>query len=99
LTAARGAFDAFWTADLDELSKGHRDAKTALQEWSQEKRLGTPHYVVTESGGPAHAPEFEVEVRIEGFEPARGKGRSKREAQMAAAEAFLIREKVWRRTS
>lgn len=96
LEAARGAFDAFWTADLDVLSEGHRDPKTALQEWSQEKRRGTPHYVVAAAGGPAHAPAFEVEVRIEGFDPARGKGRSKREAQMAAAEAFLIREKIWR---
>lgn len=96
LAAARGAFDAFWTPELDALSAGHRDPKTALQEWSQEKRLGAPAYVVIASGGPAHAPEFEVEVRIAGLPPAPGKGRSKREAQMAAAEAFLIREGIWR---
>ena len=96
LAAARGAFDVFWTPNLDELSEGHRDPKTALQEWSQEKRRGTPDYVVVSSGGPAHAPDFEVEVRVEGFTPAHGQGRSKREAQMAAAAAFLLRERVWK---
>ncbi|MGE0408632.1 MAG: ribonuclease III [Amphiplicatus sp.] len=95
LEAARRAFDVFWTPNLEKLSQGHRDAKTTLQEWSQERRKGTPHYAVTASGGPAHAPDFEIEVRIEGYAPARGEGRSKREAQMAAASAFLIREGVW----
>jgi ribonuclease-3 len=95
LVAARGAFDLFWTPNLDALSQAHRDPKTVLQEWSQERRLGTPDYVVVSSGGPAHAPEFEVETRVEGRAPARGQGRSKREAQVEAARAFLVREKVW----
>lgn len=96
LEAARRAFDLFWTPNLEDLSKSHRDAKTTLQEWSQERKKGTPRYVVTSSGGPAHAPDFTVEVRVDGLQPAQGEGRSKREAQMAAAEAFLVREGVWR---
>ena len=95
LEAARRAYDLFWTPNLDALSKSHRDAKTTLQEWSQERRKGAPHYAVVSSGGPAHAPAFEVEVRVDGYTPAKGAGRSKREAQMAAATAFLVREKVW----
>lgn len=95
LEAARRAFDLFWTPDLEALSQAHRDAKTTLQEWSQERKKGPPRYVVTSAGGPAHAPAFKIEVRIDGYEPAEGAGRSKREAQMAAAEAFLIREGVW----
>ncbi|MBY0422217.1 MAG: ribonuclease III [Parvularculaceae bacterium] len=95
LEAARKAFDLFWTPNLDALSRGHRDAKTALQEWSQERRLGAPHYEVVSSGGPAHAPAFDLEVQVPGFKPARGAGKSKREAQMQAAEAFLLREGVW----
>lgn len=95
LKAARGAYDLFWTPNLDELSKGHRDPKTALQEWSQDKGKGTPQYDVTDSGGPAHAPAFVVEVKVKGFKPARGEGRSKRAAQMAAAKALLIRENIW----
>ncbi|MEQ8936748.1 MAG: ribonuclease III [Amphiplicatus sp.] len=95
LDAARRAYDLFWTPNLEALSKAHRDAKTALQEWSQERKKGTPQYTVVGSGGPAHAPAFEVEVRIDGYKPSRGEGRSKREAQMAAASAFLVREGVW----
>jgi len=95
LDAARAAFDLYWTRNLDSLSQDHRDPKTALQEWSQERKLGTPDYVVISSGGPAHAPDFQVEARVGGYAPVRGEGKSKREAQMAAAEAFLVREKLW----
>ena len=95
LEAARRAYDRFWTPDLESLSRAHRDAKTTLQEWSQERRRGAPHYEVISSGGPAHAPAFEIEVRVPGYGPATGSGKSKREAQMTAAEAFLIREGVW----
>jgi ribonuclease-3 len=95
LEAARRAYELFWTPHFDELSEAHRDPKTSLQEWTQERRRGTPDYVVVASGGPAHAPAFDVEVRIEGFAAARGTGRSKREAQTEAARAFLLREKIW----
>ena len=95
LEAARGVYEQFWTPNLEDLSKLHKDPKTALQEWSQNKRLGTPHYEVTDADGPAHAPAFTIEVQIKGKKPASGEGKSKREAQMEAARAFLVREKVW----
>lgn len=96
LPAAKTAFDLYWTPNLEALSRAHRDAKTTLQEWSQERRLGAPDYHVILAEGPAHAPAFEVEVVISGFAPERGRGKSKREAQMHAAEAFLVREGVWK---
>jgi len=95
LEAARQVFDQFWTPNLEALSKFHRDAKTALQEWSQNKKLGTPDYVVLDADGPAHAPAFTIEVQVKGKKPAQGQGKSKRKAQMEAARAFLIREGVW----
>lgn len=95
LEAARRVYDMFWTPNLEELARLHKDAKTALQEWSQHKKLGAPDYHVAEADGPAHAPAFTIEVRVKGKKPARGEGRSKREAQMEAARAFLVREKVW----
>jgi len=95
LEAARKMYDGFWTPNLEKLSKFHRDAKTELQEWSQQKKLGTPDYNVLDADGPAHAPAFKIEVRIKGFKPANGEGRSKRAAQMEAARAFLVREGVW----
>ena len=95
LLAARELYDQFWKPNLEDLSKLHKDPKTALQEWSQNKKLGTPDYDVLESEGPAHAPAFTVAVKIKGKKPAEGQGRSKREAQMEAARNFLVREGVW----
>ncbi|PQA86443.1 ribonuclease III [Hyphococcus luteus] len=95
LDAARGIFDQFWTPNLEDLSKVHKDPKTALQEWSQNRKLGTPDYDVVDAAGPAHAPDFKVAVRVKGLKPAHGEGRSKREAQMEAARALLVREGVW----
>lgn len=95
LDAARKAFNLFWIPNFEKLVKRHRDAKTALQEWSQEKSKGTPSYEVVEADGPAHAPAFTVSVEIGGHKPSIGKGRSKRIAQTKAAEAFLVREGIW----
>lgn len=95
LDAARKAFDLFWTPNIETLSKRHRDAKTTLQEWSQERGLGPPKYEVAIAEGPAHAPAFTIEVFVPGYESLRAEGQSKRAAQMAAAAAFLVREKVW----
>ncbi len=95
LDAARKAYDLFWTPNLEALSIQHRDAKTTLQEWSQERGLGAPKYEVVNSEGPAHAPAFTIDVAVKGFDPVRAEGQSKRAAQMAAARAFLVREKVW----
>ena len=95
LAAARGVYDQYWKPNLEDLSKLHKDPKTALQEWSQQIKLGTPKYEVLKAEGPAHAPAFKIEVCIKSKKPAVGEGRSKREAQMAAARAFLVREKVW----
>ena len=95
LEAARSVYRQFWVPNLDDLSKTHKDPKTALQEWSQDKKLGVPEYKVVKADGPAHAPEFVIEVRVKGLKPAQGNGRSKRSAQMDAARAVLLRESVW----
>jgi len=65
-----------------------RSPKTVLQEWAQGKGLPLPSYAVTATTGPEHAREFVVEVTV-GDLSARGEGRSKREAQEAAAMALL----------
>lgn len=95
LDAARKAYDLYWTPNLEALSVQHRDAKTTLQEWSQERGLGAPKYEVINAEGPAHAPAFTIDVVVKGHDPVRAEGQSKRSAQMAAAAAFLVREKVW----
>ncbi len=60
------------------------DPKTSLQEVTAERGLGLPRYEVSESG-PDHSKKFEARVIIAGEELARGKGTSKKQAEMDAA--------------
>jgi ribonuclease-3 len=66
--------------------------KTALQEWAQGAGKPLPRYDVVSREGPDHAPRFTVEAVVEGYEPARASGRSRQEAEKAAAQALLKRE-------
>ncbi|MBN2194068.1 MAG: ribonuclease III [Polyangiaceae bacterium] len=68
------------------------DAKSELQERVQASGQAAPHYAVVASGGPAHEPWFEVEVRVGGRVLGSGNGRSKRAAERAAATAALDSE-------
>jgi ribonuclease III len=65
-----------------------RDPKTELQQLFQSRRR-TPQYKVLSVAGPDHARSYEVEVRLDGFPLGRGSGRSKKEAEQAAARAAL----------
>jgi ribonuclease III len=66
-----------------------RDAKTALQEWAAARGRGAPAYTVLGREGPDHAPVFRVDVAIGPGHHASGEGRSKRDAERAAAHALL----------
>jgi ribonuclease-3 len=68
--------------------------KTALQEWAQGQGRPLPRYEVAAREGPDHAPRFTVEVLVEGYEPERAVGRSRQEAEKAAAQQLLKREGV-----
>lgn len=96
LDAAKKAFDSYWLEQFEILVARHRDAKTALQEWSQDRGYGTPKYLDVARSGPDHAPQFTVAVETGRLEPEQATGSSKQAAQMAAATALLIREGVWR---
>ena len=89
LPAARQFFDRYWPASLPQVG---RDPKTALQEWAQARGRGTPVYALVGRSGPDHAPMFDVEVTVTGFDPAQGQGMAKQSAERAAAAAFLNRE-------
>lgn len=93
MEAARAFVNRFWGDAFDEVRSAPRDAKTVLQEWVAARRKGLS-YVVVERIGPEHAPHFVVEAHVDGFEPMRGEGSSKREAQRAAAAAFLAAQGV-----
>lgn len=95
LAAARPVIERYWRPRLEAMSGPLRDAKTELQEWAHRRGFGTPVYAELLRSGPDHAPEFEIEVRVGDVAPGRGVGRSKREAEHAAASAVLRREGVW----
>lgn len=99
LEAARHAYDSFWGIRFEELVADHRDAKTVLQEWAQEHRYGTPKYLDISRRGPDHAPVFTIAVEVGNLSPEHAEGTSKQAAQMAAAEAMLRREGVWKDVS
>lgn len=66
-----------------------KDSKTSLQEFVQKQDSGAlPEYTVIDETGSAHSPVFKVSVSALG-ESATGKGPSKKEASMAAAEELL----------
>ncbi|HYD88519.1 MAG TPA: ribonuclease III [Vitreimonas sp.] len=88
MDAARTFVNRFWGDAFETGEAAPRDAKTALQEWAAARKRGLS-YVMIEQTGPEHAPHFVVEARIDGFQPARGEAGSKRDAQRAAAAAFL----------
>ena len=68
---------------------GARDPKSELQEQVQALGHAPPTYRVVQSGGPAHARWFEVEVLIGGAGIGQGRGRSKRLAEQEAARVAL----------
>lgn len=83
-----------WQPLMDEDIRPPKDAKTALQEWAQARGRPLPAYRLVRSDGPAHHPDFLIEVEVEGEAAAQGRGTSKRAAEQAAAHTLL--EKVTR---
>lgn len=69
--------------------RSYQDAKSRFQEAAQEKRSVTPSYETLSEVGPDHAKIFTVGVFIEDKEIAKGAGKSKQEAEQAAAQAGL----------
>lgn len=78
-------------ATLDPHNTG-KDAKTALQEHLQGRRLPLPQYRIKATRGEAHAQEFEIECLIAGLGISTvGRGASRRAAeQEAARRAFEL---------
>ena len=92
LECARAFFLRFWAEEFDQLSEPRaKDPKTQLQEWAQGRGLPLPAYDVVSREGPDHAPCFTVEVRVQGFPPEQAQGRSRQDAEKAAAQVMLLK--------
>lgn len=83
--------DRFFGEALEGVAEGRsgRDNKSLLQESAQSRLKSSPRYRVVSESGPEHEKIFEVEVSIAGELFARSTGRSKKEAEQAAAEKTL----------
>jgi ribonuclease-3 len=86
---AAAVVDAF-APEIQRALERPADFKSALQE-RLARRGSVVAYRVTAEEGPPHDRWFEVAAVVEGEELARGSGRSKKDAEQAAAEAALER--------
>lgn len=79
---------------LDNILKKnlYLDPKSKFQEEAQDKYGITPHYKVLKEEGPDHAKIFEVGLYLEDKIVAKGRGSSKQEAQVKAAEEGIKKE-------
>ena len=75
-------------AEASEMGAG-LDWKTSLQELSAERGLGVPEYLITDEG-PDHLKVFHAQVRVGEDRYGNGVGRSKKEAEQAAAETAYV---------
>jgi len=84
---ADAVVEAF-TPEIEEALESPADFKSALQE-RLARRGALVIYEVAEELGPPHDRTFEVSACVAGVEVARGLGRSKKDAEQAAAAAAL----------
>ena len=75
---------------LERAAPGASDFKSRIQELSQARGQGTPTYELRGTEGPDHERLFHVAIRVAGTVVAEGSGRSKLEAEQAAAASALL---------
>lgn len=94
-TAAETAVMALFGARIEEAAAGPggQDYKTRLQELCARLFDQLPRYSVTDEG-PDHAKEFEATVHMQGRPYGTGRGRSKKQAEQAAARQAWEQLKV-----
>lgn len=89
LEVARSFIKKHWLAMLSAPLAPPEEGKSALQEWAQARGMNLPEYKIVERTGPDHQPHFIVEVGLGDFALQRGEGRTKQEAERAAAIKML----------
>lgn len=81
-----------WYAErLEGLDEVPADFKSQLQEYVQQHERKLPRYRITATEGPDHAKAFVAAVEVGGRVLGEGRGRTKKEAEQAAAAEALVR--------
>lgn len=90
LQAAEAFIAKCWIFDDPGLTqKPPTNPKTALSDWCGAHQAPYAVYDVVSQHGPSHAPTFEVSAKVAGFGEATARGKSKQDAEMAAAKSLL----------
>ena len=93
LERTREVFVGVWEPEFEAVETlGASNPKSELQEWAAASKLPQPHYFVKDRTGPPHAPTFTVELTVGDLERVEAKGKSRQDAEKAAAQAMLERE-------
>ena len=87
--ASKKFIDEFIMSFLDGAIKEAKDAKSMVQEIIQSEFKLTPTYKVLEESGPAHDRTFKVGLYIGDEMQTEALGKSKQEAEIEAARAWL----------
>ena len=89
---ARGFLSPLYKPLLIDIQEGRaavEDPKTALQEYLQARNLGSAQYSVTAETGPEHRKTFHIVVRVGQRMLGEASGKTKKRAELQAAEAAL----------
>ena len=93
--AVTRCFKPLWATALKNSGNAMvTNPKSFLQEWAAVHAKAPPAYNVVGRTGPDHAPIFTIEVVIDGLEPQSAQGRSRQEAEKAAALDLIKRERL-----
>lgn len=88
LDAARVFVRRVWADAMITQAAPPKDAKTALQEWAQQRGFPLPTYAQVTRDGPPHSPVFTISVDVDGT-VGQGTAGSKRAAEQRAAASLL----------
>lgn len=91
MSAAQSFIIQHWQPLMEKAGAPDKHPKSLLQEWAAANRRKAPDYTLVERSGPDHALKFTVELNIHAVGSVTANGRSKQEAETAAAIAFLKR--------
>lgn len=100
-TTCQTVIEALFASALDDLvqTPDDQNPKGQLQELLQAINQQAPTYQLLDTTGPDHQRQFSVEV-CWGTQPiGQGRGRSKKEAEIAAAEQALQKRTLWEPTT
>ena len=90
MDVARGFINRFMLSELEAGLPGSGDSKTELQELVQKKPGSVLSYELLGESGPDHDKTFTSQVLLNGRAIGSGSGRTKKEAEQAAARAALL---------